>query len=112
MFGFMLVVVCSISNEKAAKVVQRGVRGAVSRSESITAVPLKKPVSAVLVKLKKGVALLRSLRAAQRRLLFFQVLCHVPRTGRRLNKSATFVQYFNRRVQYRYPVPVPVPVQL
>ena len=34
-FGFMLVVVCSISNEKAAKVVQRGVRGAVSRSESI-----------------------------------------------------------------------------
>ena len=32
---FMLVVVCSISNEKAAKGVQRGVRGAVSRSESI-----------------------------------------------------------------------------
>ena len=34
-FGFMLVVVCSFSNEKAAKVVQRGVSGAVSRSESI-----------------------------------------------------------------------------
>ena len=33
--GFMVVVVCSVSNEKAANVVQRGVRGAVSRSESI-----------------------------------------------------------------------------
>ena len=39
--GFMVVVVCSVSNEKAANVVQRGVRGAVSRSESITAFPLK-----------------------------------------------------------------------
>ena len=39
-FGFMLVVVCSISNERAAKVVQRGVRGAVFRSKSIdSAVP-------------------------------------------------------------------------
>ena len=40
-FGFMVVAVYSVSNEKAANVVQRGVRGAVSRSESITAFPLK-----------------------------------------------------------------------
>ena len=33
-FGFMLVVVCSISNERAANVVQCGERG-VARSESI-----------------------------------------------------------------------------
>ena len=39
---FMLVVVCSGSNERAANVVQRGERG-VARSESIATDPLKAP---------------------------------------------------------------------